>query len=295
MVAASELTFGVEIETHVPAGITTIGGYHHGLQVAWLPEGWKAESDSSIRTPNSRRACEFVSPILKGIEGVQQLKAAIEEIDRRGAKVNDSCGIHVTVGFNGDAAALGRLVNIVASFEAALYAMTGTHSRENGNSQGRRYCDSIKQHGNKDAAQSRASYNRYHLLNLTHIAAGKPRVEFRVFSGTTNPVKILAWVAICLGMVERALNGSSRDVWDSKNKLITEAKNKGAGNLRRMFCRLDWRSGVKVARKWQGCFWHGEAAAMGLPAGEQLKKELQRLAKKYDKETAASAAAAALV
>lgn len=276
---AANLVFGVEIETHIPAGTTPVGGYHAGVQVPWLPQGWRAECDGSIRNFNgNRRACEFISPKLRGIAGVQELAKAIKEIETRGAKVNATCGVHVTVGFTGDAAALGRLVNIVASFEAALFAMTGTHSRETGS-----YCRGIKQYGDKDRAQRYANNDRYHCLNLRNIGQG--RVEFRIFSGTTNPVKILAWVAICLGMVERAINGTSRDVWDSKNKIITEAKNKGQGNLRRLFCRFDWRDGTKVIRKWQGAFWHGEAVAMGLPTGQQMKAELKRLAKKYDRET----------
>ena len=66
---ANNIAFGIEIETTMPGQDTTpIGGYHRGLPVAWLPTGWKAERDSSIRTPAGRKPCEFVSPILRGYE-----------------------------------------------------------------------------------------------------------------------------------------------------------------------------------------------------------------------------------
>ena len=54
---ASELTFGIEIETTVPKTTVrrermTIGSYHCGEQVPYLPQGWTAERDSSLRTPD---------------------------------------------------------------------------------------------------------------------------------------------------------------------------------------------------------------------------------------------------
>jgi hypothetical protein len=125
---ASEISFGIEIETYLPRDATPIGRYHAGVQVPWLPAGWKAEHDGSIRTPSYRKAqCEFVSPVLKGAEGIKQVVAAVKEIKARGAGVNESCGIHITLTFPaGNAAALERLVHIVANHEKAIYATTGT-------------------------------------------------------------------------------------------------------------------------------------------------------------------------
>ena len=67
---ANEIAFGIEFETTLPNSDTTpIGPYHHGYQVPWLPTGWRAERDASIKpeTPN-RKGCEFVSPKLKGLK-----------------------------------------------------------------------------------------------------------------------------------------------------------------------------------------------------------------------------------
>ncbi len=52
---ANEIAFGIEFETTLPNSDTTpIGPYHGGYQVSWLPEGWKAERDGSIRTTLDR-------------------------------------------------------------------------------------------------------------------------------------------------------------------------------------------------------------------------------------------------
>ena len=43
---AANLTFGVEIETSAPATLVSthglvVGAYHKGVQVPYLPQGWK--------------------------------------------------------------------------------------------------------------------------------------------------------------------------------------------------------------------------------------------------------------
>jgi hypothetical protein len=105
---ANQIAFGIEFETTLPNSDTTpIGPYHHGYQVPWLPTGWRAERDASIKpeAPN-RKGCEFVSPKLKGYEGLKQIEDAIDKINDHDAKVNASCGLHITIEWNGDAAAL---------------------------------------------------------------------------------------------------------------------------------------------------------------------------------------------
>ena len=72
---ASEIAFGIEFETTLPGTDTTpIGPYHGGYQVPWLPTGWRAERDSSIQTTPDRKPCEFVSPKLRGAEGVAEVE-----------------------------------------------------------------------------------------------------------------------------------------------------------------------------------------------------------------------------
>lgn len=62
-------------------------------------QAWKAESDASIEvTKLAHVACEFVSPVLRGEEGIQHLMEFVEFLRSIGATVNISCGLHIHVG-----------------------------------------------------------------------------------------------------------------------------------------------------------------------------------------------------
>ncbi|MFQ5732128.1 MAG: hypothetical protein ACE5KM_09240 [Planctomycetaceae bacterium] len=93
---ANDIAWGIEIETTLPTTDTTpIGGYHRGIPVAWLPDGWKAERDGSIRPQaRGRKGCEFVGPKSRGYDGLAGVIEAVERIRERGARVNPTCGIH---------------------------------------------------------------------------------------------------------------------------------------------------------------------------------------------------------
>ena len=279
---ANEIAFGIEFETTLPSTDNTpIGPYHSGYQVPWLPTGWKAERDGSIRPENtSRKGCEFVSPILKGAEGVRQIENAIDQINARGGQVNSSCGLHITVSWNGDAAALARLISLVGNHERAIYASTGTRKREQ-----MMYAKRIKQYGNKDNAKSRCESDRYHLLNLTHLTRGKNRIEFRAFGGTLNKTKVVGYLMMVLGLVELALNTKRCSEWDYIKKEGTKScwDRPGAGlgetELNRLFYRLGWTKGwYKGALRDKV---YGEIASETKPEWKTIKTKLLELARKY--------------
>jgi hypothetical protein len=136
---ANDLTFGIELETIAPDRLVReeglrIGPYRRGVQVPYLPEGWKAEADGSIDNGHGGHKCEIVSPVLRGPEGLAQVAAAVRTLEAKGHRVNASTGVHIHVGWNRDwdSAALARLVTIVAYLEKGLYAITGTKNRERG-------------------------------------------------------------------------------------------------------------------------------------------------------------------
>ena len=279
---ANEIAFGIEFETTLPGTDNTpIGPYHSGYQVPWLPTGWKAERDGSIRPENTgRKGCEFVSPILKGAEGVRQMEDAIDQINARGGRVNASCGLHITVTFNGDAAALARLISLVGNHERAIYASTGSRKREQ-----MMYAKRIKQYGNKDNAKSRCESDRYHLLNLTHLKNGKNRIEFRAFAGTLNKTKVIGYLMMVLGLVELALNTKRCSDWDYIKKEGTKScwDRPGAGlgetELNRLFYRLGWTKGwYKGALRDKV---YGEIASETKPELKTIKTKLLDLAHKY--------------
>ncbi|MDX1961610.1 MAG: amidoligase family protein [Pirellulales bacterium] len=277
---ARDLAFGIEFETTLPTSDPTrIGPYHGGYQVPWLPEGWKAERDGSIRESVGRKACEFVSPKLKGREGVEQVLSAIDAIKICGGQVNDSCGLHISVEWNGDAAALARLINLVGNHERALYASTGTKKRERAN-----YTKRIKQYANPDTAKQRCEQDRFHLLNLTHLARGRNRIEFRVFAGTLNKTKVFGYLMLCLGLVELALNSKRRGDWEYTKTPGTKScwDRPGAGvgetELNRLFYRLAWTKGWYKGEL-RHKTWGEVAEGYDL---RPIKTKLLELAKQYD-------------
>jgi hypothetical protein len=98
----SNRTYGIEIEmswgrsrrpsqSSVAAALRRAGlnataeGYSHDTTI-----GWKVVSDASVHNGH-----ELVSPILRGLDGKEQLKTAMRAVKAIGAMTDDSCGIHV--------------------------------------------------------------------------------------------------------------------------------------------------------------------------------------------------------
>lgn len=279
----NDLAFGLEFETTIPASDRTpIGRYHNGIQVAWLPDGWKAERDSSINAGPGRKACEFVSPKLRGLAGLREAQAVLEKIRERGGKVNPSCGLHITITWNGDAGALARLISLVGNHEKAIFASTGTRRREQ-----TVYSKKIKQYGNKDRAKQQCESDRFHLLNLTHLARGRNRIEFRAFAGTLNGTKVAGYLMMCLGLVELAMNASRCSSWNYTKKEGAKScwDRPGAGEgeteLGRLYYRLGWTKGWYKGANRNKVFGQLEAGGE-TPDMKATKKKLTSLAKKYD-------------
>ena len=277
-------TFGVEIETHMPAGSVQPGPHGCGVQVLWLPAGWLADNDPSIIVPHNRRVkCEFVSPVLTGAEGVRQLCDVIAQIKARGGQVNASCGLHVHVGFDkSNTPAVEKLLRLVSNHEKALYAVTGTMTRERGvgSRMGTCWCKSIKQYGTAKRARAMASRDRYHLLNLA--TGNKPTVEFRVFGASLNPTKIAAWVRICMGLVEKALTTTAATAWNHKASAggLSGTNGTGEKEVARLLFGLGWTYDAIGTRK----FGRVRFGSMGAEDMTPEVAECLRLAKKYDEQ-----------
>lgn len=268
----NQMTFGIEIETTIPYGAVQIGSYQSGLPVANLPQGWVAKYDGSIHASRGRQGCEFVSPVLRGADGLRQIIEVCRTLNSMGAKVNRSTGLHVHVGFDRtDADALKRLVTLTANFEKAIYASTGTKNRERGG-----YSAPISPIGSADQA---INLDRYRVLNVTNLRhGGKPTVEFRAFAGTLNAEKIIGYVRLCLGLVERAVKAARKTNWTAKAPVASSPihrKGEGATQLTRLFYQLGWTKGRTQIT-------YGDVTGEGLPAMAASKKALMKLARKYD-------------
>jgi hypothetical protein len=174
---------------------------------------------------------------------------------------------------------MAAVVACVANYEKALFASTGTHSRETGH-----FCQPIQSNPDyqqrfRDGQAGVRIYNRYHLLNLMNVlGGGKPTIEFRVFAGSLNPVKVVSYIRICLGLVERAQVTKRRTKWVAKRPVETSPLNRKGGEGQTAMCRLfyglGWTKGQAKQR-------YGEVPCEAVSI-EQGKKELMRLARKYD-------------
>lgn len=286
---ATELTFGVEIETTVPPRLfaegLTIGSYHHGVQVPYLPDGWTAQSDSSVHG-EGRYGCEIVSPILQGVEGLRQVALVLRTLEEKGHRVNDSCGVHVHIGWSRSlpSTTLARLITIVSYLEKGIFAITGSKRRETGS-----YCKPVRCYGDDKQAKRRLDGDRYHVLNLRNLATGvRETVEFRAFSGSLNPTKVVGWIQVCLGIVQRAQNGKRSPSWDPKAPQGGWKKNgAGASEAERLMGYLGWGAGYAKTHGGVSYGWIAPEDLVGLKA---VQKEFRRLAAKYDEPASASPA-----
>ena len=292
---ASELTFGIEIETTVntseaAANGLYIGSHTNGRQVPYLPAGWTAKHDGSIgSTTPGRVGCEIVSPVLKGADGLAQALEVCKALEAKGHRVNMTCGVHIHIGWNPawGTEKLARLITITSYLEQAIFATTGTKSRERG-----RWCNGVRKYGKVDEAEKKmkgTAYGghyqpeRYHMLNLTNLATGAQNtVEFRAFSGSLNPVKILGWVQACLGMVQRAITAKKAPGWvPAAPGGAWKKDGPGQSETERFLAYLGWTNGYARAIEKRQYGWLDCPEA---PTQKQVVKEFRRLAKKYDAE-----------
>jgi len=278
----SEITFGVEIECYVP--ITSAiqpGGYHSGLPCSLFPTGWTVQHDGSLQTRRrGYRAVEVVSPILKGIDGLHQIKAVLAVLNSEtiNASVNDRCGFHVHVGVGSDLELVRKLTFLVANHEKAIYATTGTKNRERGT-----YSAPIaaRQQGYRfeQGTLGTAAADRYRSLNLQNLVTrSKPTVEFRAFAGTLNFEKIVGYVRLAVGMVERAAKAKRQTNWTAKPVSATSPihrKGEGQTAVTRMFYQLGWIKGRQSHT-------FGNLTDENLPTIRNTKRAMMKMARKYD-------------
>lgn len=197
-------TFGVEIEALAPDDVPLAAiirdlecegiecqyaGYTHQTTPYW-----KIVTDYSV-CGRGKMGFELVSPKLQGAEGLQQVRVVCEVLQRQGVTVNKTCGLHV----HHDAhdykeQHFVNLFNLYAHAEKALDSVVAKSRRENNGP----YCLSLK-----GRTVSTLRTGRYYKLNLSAFTR-HGTVEVRHHQGTVEAEKIVAWVILTQGLVERA-------------------------------------------------------------------------------------------
>jgi len=213
-------TFGVEIEFFLKEGsraravdkvLAALAS--NGIQVNW--EGyshttrryWKLVYDASV----AHEGLEIVSPILKGKQGLAELKKVTDALDQVGAKIDHSCGVHV----HHDASdfslkSFKNVYGMYSRYEDTIDSMLSPSRRGSNNNM----CKSpstnlerLKAATSVDEIIDRIYGDRYVKLNCQSFRR-HGTIEFRQHQGTTNFDKLQAWIVITQMMVERSINST---------------------------------------------------------------------------------------
>lgn len=313
-ILAETMTFGIEIETLKPNSLNLpIGGYHRGAslpygQAGFPGHGWTVQSDSSLSTTLlTHSPVEIVSPVMIGKAGLEEVMAVGAWLEANDCRTNKSCGTHVHVGYEGAAGTTdidkiahwaANLVSLVAQYEGAIRGAAGSYNRVSGD-----WCRSVRTDAHRESARrARATRRnkldalcdvvgngysaRYHILNLTRLARRMHTVEFRAFTGTTSGLKMVSWIQLCLALCERAAGQGTR--FDAPATTCYRGAGDASKSLARFFYVMGWTLGKKDknAATVQASGWAIDPSAL-----KATKKELKRLAKKFDNDAAGRLAA----
>jgi hypothetical protein len=218
------LTFGAEFEVILPRQFTQVSAAAEFARIMGqtaiatrrnTPAGqWKVIPDGSL---SGHGTClEFVSPVLQGQDGLDNVVQAVNALRTMGATVNRSCGFHVHVGGHDQSVNFFKtLVKLYARYEDPIDSMMPSARRGNA----AYYCRSVKMCPSVDAAAtvtelgsmlsraSQAGSAKYHKVNVAPYA--KPTVEFRHHAGTVDPVAAANWIITCLRLTRAAMDGKT--------------------------------------------------------------------------------------
>lgn len=217
--------FGIELECYLPEGATqqqAAAAVAHRLGLPCYVESynhqvrnhWKVVTDGSLGDID--RGIEFVSPILRGEDGLAQIEKVCRALTDFGCTVSKKCGLHVHVGVIGNPAIdfFKNIVRLYSVFEPVLDSMLPASRRGSANT----YCRSMTSASAAAIAAARdfqtlrqvatasapsSNHSRYFKLNLEAYARHRT-IEFRQHSGTLDANKARRWTVLCLRMIATA-------------------------------------------------------------------------------------------
>lgn len=274
--------FGIEIECFLPEGETirtaanavshrlgapvTVEGYNHDVRSTW-----KVVTDGSLG--DISRGIEFVSPILRGEDGLAQVETVCRALSDFGCTVNKKCGLHVHVGVGAPGLRFFKnLVKLYSLFEPVIDSMMPASRRASNNT----YCKSMTS-ARPSAVEGASSVadllyiisgttgraGRYFKLNLQSFVR-QSTVEFRQHSGTLDATKARRWAVLCLRMVAAAMGQINLgDAGPTMNRARPGTK---AFTIGQMFLRPEGVSGreVMAATGWPSVSMPQQARSCGI-------------------------------
>lgn len=212
----SNLTFGIEIECvglmdYQAATALERAGVHcerPGYTHRTMPS-WKVVPDGSLRGRNG--TCEVVSPVLRGTDGLAEVRTVMKVLRDAGARVNESCGMHVHIGV--DQLTSDEQCAVMAMYHAFQWAMTAwVKERRINNSWAKLRTATytkqlIEQWRNVRTHEGRralaTNFGRYYALNVAAYER-HGTFEFRAHHGSLNGTNAAAWIALNTAFIEYA-------------------------------------------------------------------------------------------
>jgi Putative amidoligase enzyme len=276
-------TFSVEIECLLPVGASqqaaatavaarlTAAGFTSGCRPEPLNKQirtyWKIVPDGSLH--DIVRGAEFVSPILRGENGLREIDVVCRALQDFGCSVNRNCGLHTHIGVGQVAFDFFKsLVKLYAAFEPVIDTLVPPSRRASAS----QWCRSMT---SARAAMVDATHDLRQLINVA-TPGGKyskvnllpynrqKTVEFRQHSGSLDSLKINNWVVLCLRMVAKAKTGHvNLGSGPSINRARPGSK---AYRIGEMFLRPQGVTGQEVCREmgWPSVSMPVQARAAGI-------------------------------
>ena len=184
---------------------------------------WKIVTDSSC-------GMEIVSPVLYGMEGIEEVKKVCEALNEAGAKVNVNCGVHVHHDLKGiGAEQLKNVYRFYDKYIKAIDSMMPNSRRGNNNCYCQdtplyvmNYLDECNTFDDILEIVADISSKRYRKINL--VSARKyGTIEFRQHSGSTDGEKITNWIILTNLILQRAEGKAVKPVTEARKRKWAES------------------------------------------------------------------------
>jgi hypothetical protein len=245
--AIATRTYGIEIECiglspQQAAAVVTRAGircnsesYNHNTR----PQ-WKVVTDGSL-SGGYNGACEVVSPILHGEDGLRQIQVVMDALSAAGATVDRSCGMHVHVGASDvQGRELANILAFYAKFESGIDLLVAPSRRANNADYAGSLVDGVDVNkairSFKGAKSSRQSILYAHSERGSKVNVNSlfrhGTVEFRQHQGTLNPQKAAIWIQLVLAIVEHSVRRTGSPPVVKVERTPEQTLSKALGYLR---------------------------------------------------------------
>jgi hypothetical protein len=229
-------------------------GYTHAV----VPQ-WKITSDVSVTGTNTGlgKGLELVSPPLTMEQMDVQLKTAMEVLNRLGAKVDRTCGVHVHHEIDDlKVQDIKNIYKIYNKHQNHINSLMPASRRQAHNDNG--YCRAISPSEMAEIEEATtiqqigwAQTSRYRVINFqSYVKYGT--VEFRQHSGSTDYTKLINWVRITQSLVAAATRVKEvKPLTEAQKNRETQAFSREVGlvyTLQGIYSR-DRKAEIKKAEK----------------------------------------------